>query len=57
MEVARNAELAPAEISVYVPGAGIGKEVKELERSGSGMVERNQSVKTVPTRRSNEKLH
>ena len=50
MEVARNAELAPAEISVYVPGAGIGKGVKELERSGSGMVETSQSVKTGPMR-------
>ena len=49
-EVARNAELEPAEISVYVLGSGIGKEVKELERSGSGMVETSQSVKTVPMR-------
>ena len=57
MEVARNAELAPAEISVYIPGSGIGKEVKGLERSGSGMVETSQSVKIVPTRRSNKKLH
>ena len=55
MEVARNAELAPAEISVYVPGAGIGKEVKGLESSGSEMVETSQSVKTVPTRGSNKK--
>ena len=50
MEVARNAELAPAVISVYVPGSGMGKEVKELESSGSGMVETSQSVKTVPMR-------